>query len=74
LTRRQFTDNITYWQAENFYYPFQNSITFWVWGGQDITISGSGTMNGNGQAWYDAFAGHEILVCIQTLVCFDSSS
>ncbi|KAK3069566.1 hypothetical protein LTR53_011998 [Teratosphaeriaceae sp. CCFEE 6253] len=56
-----FTDDIAYWQANNFYYDFQKSITFWVWGGQDIRIYGTGTLNGNGQAWYNGFAGSEIL-------------
>ncbi|KAJ5432390.1 exopolygalacturonase B [Penicillium daleae] len=57
----KFTDDIDYWQANNFYYSFQKSITFWVWGGKDIKIFGHGTLNGNGQAWYNAFAGREIL-------------
>ncbi|PYI07414.1 CobW domain protein, partial [Aspergillus sclerotiicarbonarius CBS 121057] len=57
----QFTNNITYWQANNFYYSFQKSITFWRWGGQDIKIFGSGVLNGNGQKWYDEFAGMQIL-------------
>ncbi|PYH93576.1 CobW domain protein [Aspergillus ellipticus CBS 707.79] len=57
----QFTNNITYWQANNFYYDFQKSITFWRWGGRDIKIFGSGVLNGNGQRWYDEFAGMEIL-------------
>ncbi|KAF8864013.1 pectin lyase-like protein [Acephala macrosclerotiorum] len=56
-----FTDNITYWQSNYFYHPFQKSITFWKWGGKDIKIFGNGTFNGNGQAWYDGFAGQEIL-------------
>jgi galacturan 1,4-alpha-galacturonidase len=60
----QFTNNITYWQANNFYYSFQKSITFWVWGGQDIKIFGKGTLNGNGQKWYDEFSGSQILVGI----------
>jgi hypothetical protein len=64
----KFTDDIKYWQANNFYHPFQKSISFWVWGGKDIKIYGSGTMNGNGQAWYDGFAGKEILVC-STILC-----
>lgn len=59
----KFTDDIKYWQANNFYHPFQRSISFWVWGGRDIKIYGTGMMNGNGQAWYDGFAGKEILVC-----------
>jgi galacturan 1,4-alpha-galacturonidase len=45
----------------NFYYDFQRSITFWKWGGDKIKIYGSGTLNGNGQAWYNGFAGKEIL-------------
>ncbi|KAJ5660726.1 CAZyme family GH28 [Penicillium longicatenatum] len=57
----KFTNNITYWQANNFYYSFQKSITFWVWGGQDIKIFGKGTLNGNGQKWYDEFSGSQIL-------------
>jgi len=32
--RLQFTNDIDYWQANNFYYDFQKSITFWVWGGE----------------------------------------
>jgi galacturan 1,4-alpha-galacturonidase len=64
----KFTDDIKYWQANNFYHPFQKSISFWVWGGKDIKIYGSGTMNGNGQAWYDGFAGKEILVCFHNLL------
>ena len=50
-----FTDDIEYWQANNFYYEFQDSITFWVWGGEKIRIyteTGTGVLNGNGQAWY----------------------
>jgi galacturan 1,4-alpha-galacturonidase len=58
----KFTDDIKYWQANNFYHHFQKSISFWVWGGRNIKIYGTGTMNGNGQAWYDGFAGKEILV------------
>jgi hypothetical protein len=57
-----FTNDIKYWQANYFYYPFQRSITWVVWGGKDIKIYGSGTMNGNGQAWYDGFSGKEITV------------
>ncbi|RDW84233.1 hypothetical protein BP6252_01823 [Coleophoma cylindrospora] len=56
-----FTNNITYWQNNYFYHPFQKSITFWKWGGKDIKIFGRGTLDGNGQAWYDGFAGLEVL-------------
>lgn len=30
----KYTNDIKYWQANNFYYPFQKSITFTVWGGR----------------------------------------
>jgi hypothetical protein len=63
----KFTDDIKYWQTNYFYYPFQKSITWVVWGGKDIKIYGSGTMNGNGQAWYDGFSGKEILVSKKVL-------
>jgi len=33
-----------------------------VWSGKNIKIYGKGTMDGNGQAWYNGFAGREILV------------
>ncbi|KAI9728816.1 MAG: hypothetical protein M1834_007202 [Cirrosporium novae-zelandiae] len=57
----KFTDDIDYWQSNNFAYSFQNSITFWVWSGDNIKIYGEGTLNGNGQEWYNGFAGNEIL-------------
>lgn len=63
-----FSNNITYWQHNYFYHPFQKSITFWKWGGKDILIYGNGILNGNGQAWYDGFAGREILVSYPILV------
>lgn len=50
----KFTDDIPYWQKNNFYYDFQKSITFWVWGGENVKIytdTGKGVLNGNGQAW-----------------------
>ncbi|KAI9369155.1 putative exopolygalacturonase B [Aspergillus egyptiacus] len=57
----KFTDDVPYWQANHFYYDFQRSITWWRWGGRDIKIFGKGLMNGNGQRWYNEFAGQEIL-------------
>ena len=34
---------------------------FWKWGGKDIKIYGEGILNGNGQRWWNEFAGLEIL-------------
>lgn len=57
----KFTNDTPYWQANAFTHPFQNSIMFWKWGGKDIKIFGEGVLNGNGQRWWNEFAGLEIL-------------
>lgn len=57
----KFTNDTPYWQANAFHHPFQNSLMFWKWGGKDIRIHGTGVLNGNGQRWWNEFAGLEIL-------------
>ncbi|KAI0541554.1 family 28 glycosyl hydrolase [Xylaria digitata] len=57
----KFTNDTPYWQANAFAHPFQNSIMFWKWGGKDIKIYGEGVLNGNGQRWWNEFAGREVL-------------
>ncbi|KAK3940277.1 pectin lyase fold/virulence factor [Diplogelasinospora grovesii] len=57
----KFTNDTPYWQANAYRHPFQHSIMFWKWGGKNIKISGSGVLNGNGQRWWNEFAGKEIL-------------
>ncbi|KAK3318153.1 exo-polygalacturonase [Apodospora peruviana] len=57
----KFTNNTPYWQKHAFRHPFQNSIMFWKWGGKKVKIYGNGVLNGNGQRWWNEFAGLEIL-------------
>ncbi|KAH6695119.1 exo-polygalacturonase, partial [Plectosphaerella plurivora] len=57
----KFTNDTPYWQKNAFRHPFQNSIMFWKWGGKDVRIYGDGTLDGNGQRWWDEFSGLEIL-------------
>ncbi|KAH8887132.1 pectin lyase-like protein [Thozetella sp. PMI_491] len=57
----KFTNDTPFWQANAFRHPFQNTIMFWKWGGKNIKIFGHGTLNGNGQRWWNEFAGLEIL-------------
>ncbi|KAJ3458760.1 hypothetical protein MRS44_012869 [Fusarium solani] len=57
----KFTNDTGYWQKNSFTHPFQNSIMFWKWGGKNIKIYGNGVLNGNGQRWWNEFAGKEIL-------------
>ncbi|KAH7319468.1 PGX, glycoside hydrolase family 28 protein [Rhexocercosporidium sp. MPI-PUGE-AT-0058] len=52
----QFTNDTTYWQAHSFPFVFQNVTSFFKLGGNDVNIYGGGTIDGNGQVWYDAYA------------------
>jgi galacturan 1,4-alpha-galacturonidase len=57
----KFTNDTPFWQKNAFRHPFQNSIMFWKWGGKNVRIYGDGTLDGNGQRWWDEFSGLEIL-------------
>ncbi len=63
----KFTNDTPFWQKNAFRHPFQNSIMFWKIGGKDIKIFGEGSLNGNGQRWWNEFAGLEILDPTNTL-------
>ena len=52
----QFTDDTDYWQANSFKQIFQNATTFFELGGEDVNVYGGGTLDGNGQIWYDLYA------------------
>ncbi|KAF2186461.1 glycoside hydrolase family 28 protein [Zopfia rhizophila CBS 207.26] len=52
----QFTNDTTYWQVNSFKHTFQNATTFFQLGGEDVNVYGGGTLDGNGQAWYDLYA------------------
>jgi galacturan 1,4-alpha-galacturonidase len=54
--RIQFSNNTDYWQANSFRFVFQNVTTFFKLGGDDVWIYGGGTVDGNGQIWYDLYA------------------
>lgn len=52
----QFTNDTDYWQANAFKQIFQNVTTFFQLGGTDVNVYGGGTLDGNGQVWYDLYA------------------
>ncbi|KAF7798867.1 hypothetical protein EIP86_010095 [Pleurotus ostreatoroseus] len=52
----QFAPNLPYWTGNAFFFSFQDQLAFWLLGGTNITLDGGGTLDGQGQAWYDAFA------------------
>ena len=48
-----FTSDINFWLVNTFQYTYQSAALFWQIGGQDVNIYGGGTINGNGQVWWD---------------------
>ncbi|KAI0067607.1 glycoside hydrolase family 28 protein [Artomyces pyxidatus] len=67
----KFTDDITYWTGNAFFFDFQNQSTFWLLGGHNVLLDGGGTLDGSGQAWYDAFAQNSSLIRPITLTVFN---
>ncbi|KAG1723133.1 glycoside hydrolase family 28 protein [Suillus paluster] len=58
----KFTNDMSYWINNGFYFEFQDQIAFWIVGGKNIHINGGGTIDGSGQVWYDAFATNSTLL------------
>ncbi|KAI0669398.1 glycoside hydrolase family 28 protein [Trametes maxima] len=54
----KFNPDIDYWADNAFTFDFQDQVAFWLLGGKNIVLDGGGTLDGSGQAWYDAFAKH----------------
>jgi polygalacturonase len=52
----QFTNDTKYWQRSSFKQIYQNATTFFQLGGSDVNVYGGGTLDGNGQVWYDLYA------------------
>jgi galacturan 1,4-alpha-galacturonidase len=59
-----FTDDVDHWLPLLFLYDYQFAAAQWVIGGEDVNIygAGTGTLNGNGQKWYDRFDTNRTLV------------
>lgn len=55
------SDNLTYWQANSFDLQYQNATSFFILGGSDINVYGPGTVQGNGQAWWDEYVNNKKL-------------
>ncbi|KAK0630359.1 exopolygalacturonase [Bombardia bombarda] len=68
--RIQFSNDTAYWQANSYPFVFQNVTSFFKLGGEDVWIYGGGTLDGNGQIWYDTYAA-EIYTLRPVLVGID---
>ncbi|KAI0077403.1 pectin lyase-like protein [Panus rudis PR-1116 ss-1] len=51
----QYTPNIAKWSPQSLYLTYQNATTFWFLSGNNIHLFGGGTIDGNGQVWWDTF-------------------
>ncbi|RDW91086.1 hypothetical protein BP5796_02251 [Coleophoma crateriformis] len=51
--------NLTYWLNHSLHYDYQNQSSVWWFGGDNVQFRGHGygTIDGNGQAWYDFVKG-----------------
>ncbi|OCT52186.1 Exopolygalacturonase X [Cladophialophora carrionii] len=57
----QFTNGTDYWQAHSPKQVFQSATTFFKLGGEDVNVYRGGTLDGNGQMWYDLY-GQDIYI------------
>jgi len=51
----QYTPDIAKWAPQSYFLTYQNATTFWFLSGQNIHLHGPGTIDGNGQVWWDTF-------------------
>lgn len=41
-----------------FFFPFQTQVTFWIFGGKNLTLNGGGTLDGAGQVRFLSSCGY----------------
>ncbi|KAJ5946102.1 Exopolygalacturonase precursor [Penicillium verhagenii] len=58
----KFTNDTDYWQEHAFAQVYQNATTFFQLGGEDVNIYGGGTLDGNGQVWYDLYSVDDLIL------------
>ncbi|RDX42441.1 pectin lyase-like protein [Lentinus brumalis] len=51
----QYTPDIAKWSPQSLYLTYQNATTAWWLSGKDIHLYGGGTIDGNGQVWWDTY-------------------
>ncbi|KAI0087365.1 pectin lyase-like protein [Irpex rosettiformis] len=51
----QYSPDIAKWSPQSYFLEYQNATTFWFLSGQNIHMYGGGTIDGNGQVWWDTF-------------------
>ncbi|EIN05315.1 hypothetical protein PUNSTDRAFT_146014 [Punctularia strigosozonata HHB-11173 SS5] len=49
----QYTPDIAKWSPQSLFLTYQNATTFWFLSGDNIHLYGGGTLDGNGQVWWE---------------------
>ncbi|EGN97569.1 glycoside hydrolase family 28 protein [Serpula lacrymans var. lacrymans S7.3] len=49
----QYTPDIAYWSPNSLYMAYQNATTYWFLSGDNLHLYGGGTLDANGQVWWD---------------------
>ncbi|KAF8836104.1 glycoside hydrolase family 28 protein [Paxillus ammoniavirescens] len=49
----QYTPNVAYWSPNSLFLEYQNATTYWFLSGDYIHLYGGGTLDANGQVWWD---------------------
>ncbi|KAH8103465.1 glycoside hydrolase family 28 protein [Cristinia sonorae] len=72
----RFNPDLAYWTETGnaFSFSFQDQVAFWLLGGKNIIMDGGGTLDGAGQAWYDAFAKNSSLARPIILTLFQATN
>lgn len=60
--------DMTWWQENMFLLDFQSAGTWWIISGKDIHVDGGGTVNGQGQVWWDAVVSTCMILLKYTLL------
>ncbi|EJD48551.1 hypothetical protein AURDEDRAFT_199569 [Auricularia subglabra TFB-10046 SS5] len=69
----KYFDDLAFWGVHAFPFDFQNASTFWMLGGKNILLNGGGTIDGSGQAWWEAFRTNATLVRPLPLTLFKAN-
>ncbi|KAH8103049.1 pectin lyase fold/virulence factor [Cristinia sonorae] len=51
----QYTPDIAKWSPQSYFMTYQNATTAWFLSGNKIHLYGGGTLDGNGQLWWDTY-------------------
>ncbi|TCD71895.1 hypothetical protein EIP91_000027 [Steccherinum ochraceum] len=55
----QYTPDIAKWSPQSYYLTYQNATTYWFLSGNNIHLYGGGTLDANGQIWWETYKNNQ---------------